>query len=66
MLAARETREKSWQRIHRHPDATDDRTREKKGFKFPTAFTVLFFVLILVWALSFVIKPGAYDYVGMR
>jgi len=37
---------------------------EKKGFKFPTAFTVLFFVLLLVWALSFVIKPGAYDYIA--
>ncbi len=36
---------------------------EKKGFKFPTAFTVLFFVLVIVWALSFVIKPGTYDYV---
>ena len=37
---------------------------KKKGFKFPTAFTVLFFVLILVWLLSFVVKPGAYDYVA--
>jgi uncharacterized ion transporter superfamily protein YfcC len=36
---------------------------EKKGFKFPTAFTVLFFVLVIVWVLSFVIKPGSYDYV---
>ena len=36
---------------------------EKKGSKFPTAFTVLFFVLIIVWALSFVIRPGSYDYV---
>jgi len=36
---------------------------EKKGFKFPTAFTVLFFVLIVVWALSFIIPSGSYDYV---
>jgi uncharacterized ion transporter superfamily protein YfcC len=36
---------------------------EKKGIKFPTAFTVLFFVLIIVWVLSFIIPPGAYDYV---
>jgi uncharacterized ion transporter superfamily protein YfcC len=36
---------------------------EKKGLKFPSAFTVLFLVLIIVWALSFVIKPGSYDYV---
>ena len=37
---------------------------EQKAKKFPTAFTVLFFVLIIVWALSFVIKPGSYDYVS--
>jgi uncharacterized ion transporter superfamily protein YfcC len=36
----------------------------KKGFKFPTAYTVLFFVLLLVFALTFVIKPGAYQYVS--
>ena len=32
--------------------------QKKKGFKFPTAFTVLFFVLLIVWGLTFVIKPG--------
>lgn len=37
---------------------------KKRGFKFPTAFTVLFFVLVAVWALSFVIKPGGYYYVS--
>ncbi len=37
---------------------------EKKGFKFPTAYTVLFFVLLLVFALTFVIKPGNYSYVS--
>lgn len=36
---------------------------EKKGFKFPSAFTVLVVVLLAVWALSFVIRPGSYDYV---
>lgn len=36
---------------------------EKKGFRFPTAFTVLVVVLLAVWALSFVVKPGSYDYV---
>jgi uncharacterized ion transporter superfamily protein YfcC len=36
----------------------------KKGFRFPTAFTVLFIVLIAVWALTFVVKPGAYTYVS--
>lgn len=45
------------------PDAPT-KEPEKKGFKFPTAFTVLFFVLILVWVLSFIIKPGSYDYVS--
>ncbi len=37
---------------------------KKGGFKFPTAYTVLFFVLLLVFALTFVIKPGAYSYVS--
>ncbi|MCB0916296.1 MAG: YfcC family protein [Actinobacteria bacterium] len=36
---------------------------KKKGFRFPTAFTVLFFVLLIVWGLTFIIKPGSYDYV---
>ena len=30
----------------------------KRRFKFPTAFTVLFFVLVLFWILTFIIKPG--------
>lgn len=38
--------------------------QKKKGFKFPSAFTVLFFVLLIVWGLTFVIKPGAYTYVS--
>jgi uncharacterized ion transporter superfamily protein YfcC len=36
----------------------------KRKFKFPTAFTILFLVLVLVWLLTFVIKPGTYDYVS--
>jgi uncharacterized ion transporter superfamily protein YfcC len=43
------------------PEAPPD--KPKKGFKFPTAFTVLFFVLLIVWGLTFIIKPGSYDYV---
>ena len=46
------------------PDAPTKEPEGKKGFKFPTAFTVLFFVLIFVWGLSFIIKPGSYDYVA--
>ena len=43
----------------------DDTTAEpKRGFKFPTAFTVLFFVLVLVWILTFIIPPGTYSYVS--
>jgi uncharacterized ion transporter superfamily protein YfcC len=36
----------------------------KRRFKFPTAFTVLFFVLVLVWILTFIIRPGTYSYVS--
>ncbi len=32
----------------------------KKKFKFPTAFTVLLLVLLLVWVASFFVPPGAY------
>src|SRR4051812_2364730 len=31
-----------------------------KGFKFPTAFTVLFAVLLLVWIASFFVPAGVY------
>jgi uncharacterized ion transporter superfamily protein YfcC len=37
---------------------------QKRGFRFPTAFTILFGVLVLVWALTFIIHPGTYDYVS--
>jgi uncharacterized ion transporter superfamily protein YfcC len=53
------------------PSGTDDantgseETPQKKGgFRFPTAFTILFGVIVLVWALTFVIHPGTYDYVS--
>ncbi len=36
----------------------------KRRFRFPTAFTVLFFVLVLVWILTFFITPGTYSYVS--
>jgi uncharacterized ion transporter superfamily protein YfcC len=38
--------------------------QKKKGFKFPSAFTVLFIVLLIVWGLTFIIKPGSYTYVS--
>jgi uncharacterized ion transporter superfamily protein YfcC len=42
----------------------DTAAEPKRRFKFPTAFTVLFFVLVLVWILTFIIKPGTYSYVS--
>lgn len=44
--------------------APTEKPPEKKGFKFPTAYTVLFFVLLLVFALTFVVKSGTYQYVS--
>jgi uncharacterized ion transporter superfamily protein YfcC len=35
-----------------------------RKFRFPTAFTVLFFVLVLIWILTFIISPGSYSYVS--
>jgi uncharacterized ion transporter superfamily protein YfcC len=46
------------------PEGRSDEPLAKKGFKFPSAFTVLFFVLLLVWGLTFVIQPGTYAYVS--
>src|SRR5690349_18629535 len=40
---------------------TSTATREKKKFKFPTAFTVLAIVLLLVWVASFFVPAGAYN-----
>ena len=47
-------------------DVTQPTTTEpaKRRLRFPTAFTVLFFVLLIVWGLTFVIKPGSYTYVS--
>jgi uncharacterized ion transporter superfamily protein YfcC len=43
----------------------DDATAEpKRRFRFPTAFTILFFVLVAVWILTFIIPPGTYSYVS--
>jgi hypothetical protein len=42
----------------------DTTAEPKRRFRFPTAFTVLFFVLVLVWILTFIIKPGTYSYVS--
>ena len=33
----------------------------KRKFKFPTAFTVLGAVMLLVWIASFFVPAGAYD-----
>src|SRR3974377_984269 len=44
------------------PEDTTD--KPKRRFKFPTAFTVLFFVLVLVWIMTFIIPPGSYSYVS--
>jgi len=47
------------------PDDVDETPGEpKRKFKFPTAFTVLFFVLVLIWILTFFIPPGSYSYVS--
>ena len=41
------------------PDATGDGA-PKQGFRFPTAFTVLFLVLLLVWVAAFFVPAGKY------
>ena len=45
-------------------DREDTTAEPERRFKFPTAFTVLFFVLVLVWILTFIIRPGTYSYVS--
>jgi uncharacterized ion transporter superfamily protein YfcC len=42
----------------------DADVKPKRRFKFPTAFTILFFVLVAVWILTFIIPPGTYSYVS--
>jgi uncharacterized ion transporter superfamily protein YfcC len=41
------------------PPPTQSET-PKRSFRFPTAFTVLFLVLVLVWVASFFVPPGRY------
>src|SRR6476660_1444265 len=45
------------------PPASDapEPGQPKKKFRFPTAFTVLAAVLVLVWIASFFVPAGAYD-----
>ncbi|MET9532778.1 YfcC family protein [Streptomyces sp. NPDC006649] len=40
--------------------APDEKPPEKRGFVFPSALTVLAVVTVAVWALAFLIPPGAY------
>jgi uncharacterized ion transporter superfamily protein YfcC len=42
------------------PVPPDDDAQPRKAFKFPTAFTVLFAVLVLVWIATFFVPAGAY------
>ncbi len=43
------------------PDTGESPPQGRRPLKFPTAFTVLAAVLLLVWGLSFVIPSGAYN-----
>jgi uncharacterized ion transporter superfamily protein YfcC len=43
------------------PARSEDGEEPKKKFKFPTAFTVLALVLLLVWIASFIVPPGTYN-----
>jgi uncharacterized ion transporter superfamily protein YfcC len=42
-------------------DAPEPTEAPAKKFKFPTAFTVLAIILLLVWIASFFVPPGTYD-----
>lgn len=44
--------------------ATPAQKEKPKGFRFPSAFTVLFVVTIAVWLLAFVIPTGSYQIDG--
>ncbi|MFD3981651.1 YfcC family protein [Streptomyces griseus] len=41
--------------------APEDEPPARKGFTFPSALTILAVVTLAVWALAFLIPPGAYD-----
>jgi len=43
------------------PPAADPAAASKSRFKFPTAFTVLFLVLLVVWVAAFFVPAGKYD-----
>ena len=43
------------------PPAEDPAGPAKREFRFPTAFTVLFLVLVLVWVASFFVPAGRYQ-----
>lgn len=43
-------------------DAESDDESRPKGWRFPTAFTVLAIVLLVVWVASFMIPSGAYEF----
>src|SRR5512147_2831529 len=38
------------------------KVKEKKKFTFPTAFTILFLLLIVIAAATWIIPAGSYDY----
>jgi uncharacterized ion transporter superfamily protein YfcC len=44
--------------------APADGPAARRRFRFPSAFTVLLGVLVLVWGLTFLIQPGSYAYVS--
>src|SRR5215472_3263825 len=43
------------------PPAGDPSAAPKSRFRFPTAFTVLFLVLLLVWIAAFFVPAGKYQ-----
>ncbi|WP_328320677.1 YfcC family protein [Streptomyces sp. NBC_00388] len=45
----------------RAPQAPEEEPPEKGGFVFPSALTILAAVTVAVWALAFLVPPGAYD-----
>lgn len=47
--------------VHEPPVATAPPPEERKPFRFPTAFTVLAAVLLLVWVATFFVPAGAYQ-----
>lgn len=52
--------------IQEVPAEATEPPEERKPRRFPTAFTVLAAVLLVVWGLSFVIPSGAYQVYPVR